>query len=189
MNKKGPLVHAAMKVSQDHDNVGIFAIRGDLDGTTDSDDYSKIRQFIGLMIHQEEFLLPIDLVDEIIILNHLTYVPSAPPFVEGVINLRGTILPAVNLRSMMGLPSLPPTAATRIIITHWEGIQLGIIVDGITYVVSLSTNQAEFQNLGGRGSSAALIGGISKRGDKVNGILDLSKVVLAITGAKQESAA
>lgn len=165
---------------------GLFAIRGDLDGTKEAEDYSQIRQFIGLLVDSEEFLLPIELVNEIIMLHHLTFVPRAPQYVEGVINLRGKILPAVNLRKMMGLKTIPPTPQTRIIISHSNDVPLGVIVDGISYVISLNVNQFEFKSIGGRGHGADLISGISKRADKVNGILDISKVVALIAGQRTE---
>lgn len=158
---------------------GIFAIRGDLDGTKDSADYSELKQFIGLLIDSEEFLLPIEVMNEIIMINQMTFVPGSPDYVAGVINLRGRILPAVNLRSMMGHPIVAPTNSSRIIIaSHFDDI-VGLVVDGITYVVSLHPDQLEDQNLG-KGKGAELLKGISKRGDQVNGILDIGNVVSEI---------
>lgn len=158
------------------DDKGIFAIRGDLDGTKDAADYSELQQFIGLLIEGEEFLLPIEVMNEIIMINQMTWVPGSPNFVEGVINLRGRILPAINLRRMMGYPAKAPTLASRIIIASHEEEVCGLLVDGITYVVSLSPDQVEDQTLG-NGSGAELLKGISKRGDQVNGILDILKVI------------
>lgn len=165
---------------------GIFSIRGDLDGTKESADYSELKQFIGLTIEGEEFLLPIEVMNEIIMINHMTYVPGGPRYVEGVINLRGRILPAINLRSMMGHKISPPTSASRIIIASHEEDIIGLIVDGITYVVTLNPDQIEEQTLS-KGTSAEYIRGISKRGDTVNGILDIAKVIIEIGGLPEES--
>ena len=162
-------------------STGIFAIRGDLDGTKESADYSQLKQFIGLLIENEEFLLPIEVMNEIIMIHQMTFVPGAPDHVEGVINLRGRILPAINLRKMMGHGTVAPSAASRIIIASQEGDIIGLIVDGITYVVTLNPDQIEEQTLS-KGSGAELIRGISKRGEVVNGILDISKVITAIAG-------
>ncbi len=155
----------------------MFAIRGDLDGGKDSQGFADVKQFIGLLIGDEEFLLPIEVMNEIIMVHQLTYVPSAPKYIEGVINLRGTILPAINLRSMMGYKTAEPTMHSRIIIAHMEDILVGLIVDGITYVVSLGSDELQNQTLPGKGRSSELIFGISKRGDKVNGILDITKII------------
>ncbi|SMF13798.1 chemotaxis protein CheW [Pseudobacteriovorax antillogorgiicola] len=155
----------------------MFAIRGDLDGGKETQDYADVKQFIGLHIGEEEFLLPIEVMNEIIMVNQLTFVPGAPRFIEGVINLRGTILPAINLRSMMGLKTAPPTSHSRIIIAHFEEIMIGLIVDGITYVISLKPDDVQNQTLPGKGPGTELISGISKRGEKVNGILDIAKII------------
>lgn len=155
---------------------GIFAIRGNLDGAEDGADYYELRQFIGLMIENEEFLLPIEVMNEIIMIRYMTYVPGSPQFVEGVINLRGRILPAINLRDMMRHKTMAPTSASRIIIANHEDDVVGLIVDGITYVVTLNPDQIEDTTLS-KGHGAELLTGISKRGDVVNGILDIGKVV------------
>ena len=159
----------------------MFSVRGELDGGQSTQNFTSTRQFIGLMIGKEEFLLPIEVTNEIIMLHQLTFVPRAPRFVEGVINLRGTILPAINLRMMMGLPNEAPTAQCRIIIANCENVMVGLIVDGISYVVTLYPEQLQVQSLPGKDTGAELISTISKRGNQVNGVLDIAKI-LAETG-------
>ena len=156
----------------------LFAIKGDLDGTDDKQDFTDIRQFIGLLIGKEEFLLPIEFMNEIIMVPQITYVPSAPRFIEGVINLRGKILPAINLRQIIGLDTVLPGPQSRIIICHSEDIMIGLIVDGITYVVSLNPDQVQNQSVSNKRTGSEVISGISKRGDQVNGIIDIGKVVV-----------
>ena len=159
----------------------MFSIRGDLDGGKENKDFTSVKQFIGLLIGKEEFLLPIEVTNEIIMMNQLTFVPRAPRYIEGVINLRGTILPAINLRQMMGLPNAEPTMQSRIIVTHYEEVMVGLIVDGITYVISLNEDQLQHQSLPNRGNGTELISTITKRGNQVNGVIDIAKV-LAETG-------
>ena len=132
----------------------MFSIKGDLDGDKENPDFASIKQFIGLLIGGEEFLLPIEVTNEIIMLNQITFVPRAPQFIEGVINLRGTIVPAINLRKLMGLPNKIPNHQSRIIIAHCEEVMLGLIVDGITYVVSVNADQLQQQILPSRGSGS-----------------------------------
>ncbi|MDQ3235751.1 MAG: chemotaxis protein CheW [Pseudobdellovibrionaceae bacterium] len=153
----------------------MFSIRGDLDGGKDSQDFTAVKQFIGLLLGKEEFLLPIEVTNEIIMMNQLTFVPRAPRFIEGVINLRGTILPAINLRKMMGLPNEEPTLQSRIIVTRYEEVTVGLIVDGITYVISLNEDQLQQQALPSRGNGSELISTISKRGNQVNLFIDFYK--------------
>lgn len=175
-----------MPTEQHEADQSMFAIRGDLDGGKDSLDFTATKQFIGLLLGQEEFLLPIEVTNEIIMMNQLTYVPRAPLYIEGVINLRGTILPAINLRKMLGLPNGEPSTHSRIIITHYEEVMFGLIVDGITYVISLNEEQLQQQSLPGRKSGADLISTISKRGNKVNGVIDIAKV-LSETGINYQT--
>ena len=158
----------------------IFAIRGDLDGGKETSDFHGIKQFVGLLIASNEFLLPVEVMNEIIMITQLTFVPHAPKYVEGVINLRGRIVPAINLRQLMGHETVAPTPASRIIITTCESEVMGLIVDGITYVLSLNQDQLEDQSLSAAGHGAQLVKGIAKRGAQVHGILDISKVLAEI---------
>ncbi|MBC7662120.1 MAG: chemotaxis protein CheW [Chitinophagaceae bacterium] len=159
-----------------NNEISMFTIRGELGGSPESTEFSAVRQFIGLMIDREEFLLPIEVTNEIIMMHQLTFVPRAPRFIEGVINLRGTILPAINLRKMLGVPTTQFNGQSRIIIARCENVTVGLIVDGITYVVALNHDQIQVQSLHNK-SGSELISMISKRGDQVNGILDIAKIL------------
>lgn len=160
----------------DNEN-SMFSIRGELDGDQSSPDFSNARQFIGLMIDQEEFLLPIEVTNEIIMMHQMTFVPRAPKFIDGVINLRGTILPAINLRKMLGIPCTQFNGQCRIIIARCENVTVGLIVDGITYVVALGQDQLQNQSLHNQKTGSELISMISKRGNQINGVLDITKIV------------
>ena len=163
--------------SFESEDQSMFAIRGDLDGGKDTQIFDEIKQFIGFVINNEEFLLPIEVMNEIIMVHQLTYVPGAPQYIEGVINLRGKILPAINLRAMMGHPTIAPTVQSRIIIAHFEDQMVGVIVDGITYVVSLQTQEMQNQSLPGKGRGTELVSAIAKKENRVRGIVDISKIV------------
>jgi len=155
----------------------MFNIVGELDGDHNARDFSQVRQFIGLLVEKEEFLLPIEVTNEIIMMHQMTYVPRAPKFVDGVINLRGTILPAINLRKMLGNASTQFNGQCRIIIARCEDFTVGLIVDGITYVVALSQEELQVQTLKNKGTGSELISMISKRGNQINGVLDITKIV------------
>jgi purine-binding chemotaxis protein CheW len=165
----------------------IFAIHGDLDGEkAHGGDFVEREQFIGLIVGAEEFLLPISAVREIIMLVPITFVPNAPEFIDGVINLRGTILPAVNMRKMMGVPRGDITSAARIIVVRIEDVTCALLVDGITYVIALLPSEIEHQTLPGKGTGAEFLGSIAKNGAKVCGILDLTRVLRALAPAGLE---
>ncbi|MCX6124334.1 MAG: chemotaxis protein CheW [Proteobacteria bacterium] len=160
------------------DKVGLFTIRKSLDGEQ-TVEYVDKEQFIGVKIGKEEFLLSIDYVNEIIILPVVTYIPNSPKFVEGVINLRGTILPVINIRKMMGLSKAVVTSTTRVIVCRDESInfKVGLLVDAITFVVALLPAEIVQQSLPSGTSDTELITRISKSGSVVKGIVDLAKIL------------
>jgi purine-binding chemotaxis protein CheW len=165
---------------------GLFTIRGELDGE-EQHEFVDAQQFIGLIVADEEFLLPIDKVSEIIMIGSITYVPQGPKHVEGVINLRGQIIPAISLRSLMDQPTAASTSSNRIIIARVDEAQIGLIVDAITYVVSVPKTEVVANALARQGTRSELISEIAKRGDQLNGILDILKVVLTVNGGKSLS--
>jgi purine-binding chemotaxis protein CheW len=157
---------------------GLFSIKKTLDGDT-THEYVDKHQFIGTKIGGEEFLLSIDAINEIIMLPHITYVPNCPKHIEGVVNLRGTILPVINLRKMMGMPRGEPTASTRIIICKEESlnIRVGLLVDHITFVVALLPDSIDTSSPPSSASGYDLLTGVSQEGPRVQGILDLVKIL------------
>lgn len=168
----------------------MFTVRGEI-GEAKAAGFVQLKQFIGLKIAAEEFLLPIEVTNEIIMMPQLTFVPRAPRYIDGVINLRGTILPAINLRTMLGVQEAQFHGQCRIIIARCEKVTVGLIVDGITYVVALSQDQLQNQSLHTKGTGSELISMISKRGNQINGVLDIAKI-LAETGinySEEEEAA
>mgnify|MGYP000205050390 FL=1 len=102
-------------LSSDENQSSLFSLRGSLDGAIEQEFTNRV-QYIGVIIGREEFYLAIAAVAEIIMLQPITYVSRANKFIEGVVNLRGTIMPAINLRKVLGVEKGQPSAATRIII-------------------------------------------------------------------------
>ena len=166
---------------------GIFAIHGDLDGQN-KDEFQDRDQFIGIKIGKEEFLLPIAHVREIIMIAPITYVPFSPEFIDGVFNLRGSIVPIVNTRKLLGVQRGGITAASRIIVTRYDNINFGLIVDGITYVRNLLPTEVEQRTLPGKGTGAEFITSICKQDNYICGILDLARILtVAAAGANLSS--
>jgi purine-binding chemotaxis protein CheW len=157
---------------------GLFSIRKSLDGEQSAEFVDKM-QFIGIRIAGEEFLLTIDYINEIIMLPNITYVPNSAKYIEGVVNLRGTILPVINVRKMMGMKRGEPTPATRIIICKEEksNIKVGLLVDSITFVVSLLPDEIDSSSPPAAASGHELLSGVSKHGSGVSGVLDIEKIL------------
>lgn len=97
-------------------------------------------QFVVLRLGRDEFGVPISAVQEIVRLpDELTRVPRAPEFVEGVINLRGSVLPVIDLRRRLGLPAIERTDGQRVMVFTFDGTRTGFIVDAVAEVLSIPT--------------------------------------------------
>jgi purine-binding chemotaxis protein CheW len=97
----------------------------------------QLLQVVSFSLADEEFGLDILRVQEIIRLQELTRVPNSPDFVDGVINLRGSVIPIIALRKRFGLPEEDHDRQTRIIVIEVDGMVLGFIVDSVSEVLRI----------------------------------------------------
>jgi len=95
------------------------------------------RQFVSFKVGEEEFAADIMQVQEIVRLERITKVPHAPSFVEGVVNLRGSVLPVLDLRRRFGMAEKEYDDATRVVVIDVAERKTGIIVDAVSEVMSL----------------------------------------------------
>ena len=101
-------------------------------------------QVVVFRLGKEEFGVPIDSVQEIVrVPEELTHVPKAPPFVEGVINLRGAVLPVIDLRRRLGLPSVERSDRQRVMVFLIKGMRTGFIVDSVAEVLRIQKSAIE----------------------------------------------
>src|SRR6266516_3972712 len=101
------------------------------------------QQLVVFELGAELYGVEIARVHEIIRLQAVTRVPRSPAFVEGVINLRGKVIPVVDLRRRFGLPSADHTRSTRIVVVEIGDQVVGIVVDGVSEVLRVSTSIVE----------------------------------------------
>ena len=95
-------------------------------------------QVAAFKLLKEEYGVNILNVQEIKVLTDITRVPFAPDYIKGVINLRGSVLPVIDLKRRIGLEGAPYTDATRIIIMKIGEFSIGMIVDAVTEVLTIS---------------------------------------------------
>jgi purine-binding chemotaxis protein CheW len=101
-------------------------------------------QLVVFRLGQEEFGVPIDSVQEIVrVPDLLTHVPKAPAFVEGVINLRGSVLPVIDLRRRLGLAGVPRSDRQRIMVFVIDRVCTGFIVDSVAEVLKVERRAIE----------------------------------------------
>lgn len=135
-------------------------------------------QLVSFLLGNEEFGADILMVQEIIRMVPITRVPNAPHFVEGVINLRGKVIPIIDLRKRLNLASrTEANRNTRIIVVQFEGKTTGFIVDAVSQVLRIPVNIIEPPPDIIAGVDSEYISGVSKLEDRLLIILDFSKIL------------
>jgi purine-binding chemotaxis protein CheW len=104
---------------------------------------SEDLQIVAFRLSSEEYALPITKVKDINRVMSLTKMPKSPAFMKGVINLRGEIIPVVDLRERFNLPVSEATEDSRIMVVDFNNRLLGIIVDGVTEVLTIPTSEID----------------------------------------------
>ena len=130
-------------------------------------------QIVVCELADEHYGLDIAKVFEIIRHQPITPVPRAPTFVKGVINLRGRIIPVVDLRDRFGMAEVEPTKETRIVVAESSSTRVGLIVDGVSEVLLLRTDSVEATPEVAAGADAEYLRGIAKLGDRLVLLLEL----------------
>jgi purine-binding chemotaxis protein CheW len=130
-------------------------------------------QIVVCELADEHYGLDIAKVFEIIRHQPITPVPRAPAFVKGVINLRGRIIPVVDLRGRFGMTEVEPTKETRIVVAESSSTRVGLIVDSVSEVLLLPLESVETTPGVAAGSDAEYLRGIAKLGDRLVLLLEL----------------
>ncbi len=144
---------------------------------TPESEKSTEKQFVGIRLGAEEYVLDITSVREILILDNITYVPRVADHFEGVINLRGNIIPVINLRMKLGLEDADFTQSTRVIITDVEGNIAGLLVDAVTKVMRINDDNMEPASSSLGEISEEYISGVGRTGGGIVGLLDVEKLI------------
>lgn len=127
----------------------------------------------------EQFGVEIGAVESIVQMLPVTHVPQAPAFVRGVTNLRGRVLPVLDLYARFGLSDPGNSKERRIVVVHCGGTEAGIIVDGVSEVMTLDPAQVEPPPPLTRTAASEFVSGIAKLGERIVILLDLRKVLSA----------
>lgn len=134
-------------------------------------------QLVTFNLGKEEFAVPILQIQEINRLVDITKVPRSPDFVEGVINLRGKVIPIIDLRKRFGLPQAELGKYARIVVVNMEGRMVGLIVDSVSEVLRLSEDAIEPAPPVVAGIDSEYIRGLGKLDGRLLIMLDLSKIL------------
>ncbi len=137
----------------------------------------ELLQLVTFSIGEEEFGVNILKVQEINRTMEITKVPRAPEFVEGVINLRGKVIPIIDLRRRFGLVSKPEDKDTRIIVIEINNIIVGFVVDAVSEVLRIPASTVEPPPPVVAGVESDYISGVGKLKDRLLIMLDLDKIL------------
>ncbi len=134
-------------------------------------------QLVVFVMENEEFACGINSVREVLKMVRVTPLPRSLDFVEGVINMRGDVIPVIDLRKRFGLPEAERTDESRIIIVEVEERMVGLIVDSVREVISLDNQQIQEAPTQVAGGKTDLITGVGKVDDRMLIILDLDRIL------------
>jgi purine-binding chemotaxis protein CheW len=143
----------------------------------------ETRQYLSFKLEEEEFALDISKVREVLDFTKITKVPQTPDFMKGVINLRGSVVPVVDLNMKFGKMTTNKTVNTRIIIgeisIEGDNTVLGVLADSVNEVMELEPESIEPPPRIGTRLNTDFIKGMGKREEEFVMILDIDKVFSA----------
>lgn len=134
-------------------------------------------QLVAFKLGGEEYGVSITQVQEIIRRREPTRIPQTPNFIEGVINLRGNLIPIIDLKKRFKLPEVEFDENSRIIIVEVEGQTVGIIVDAVSEVLRISQDAIEPPPPGVATIEAEYLKGVGKIDDRLLILLDIDKLL------------
>jgi len=138
---------------------------------------STERQLVVFTLASEAYGVDISAVREIIQMQNITKVPRTPDFVEGVINLRGRVIPVVDLRKRFSFPSVERNKNTRIVVVDIGGQDIGVVVDAVTEVLRVAADSiAPPSSIITTAESDYLLG-VAKLAERLIILLDLLRVL------------
>jgi len=138
---------------------------------------NELLQLVSFAIGQEEFGVDILKVQEINRMINITQVPNSPHYVDGVINLRGKVIPIIDLRTRMGIARKQRDKDTRIIVVELEGKTVGFVVDSVSEVLRIPASITEPPPVLTMGVNTEYITSVAKLDDRLIILLDLEKVL------------
>lgn len=136
-------------------------------------------KYLTFVLGEEEYGIDITKVKEIIGVMGVTHIPRTPPFIKGVINLRGKVIPIVDLRLKFGMNEIPHTRETVFIVVEESGMLMGVVVDTVREVVNIHEAEIEPPPQFGAALNTEFILGMGKVQGKVKILLDIDRALSA----------
>ena len=137
----------------------------------------KDLQIVGFRIGDETYGVRISAVREIVRVPAITAVPNAPDYIEGVINLRGKIIPVMDLRKRFGIKNVEPNKKNRILVVELENKVLGLIVNSASEVLKIPPSDIEMPDTMFQEGEVSYVTGVGKLHGRLVILLDIGKLL------------
>ncbi|MCC6174138.1 MAG: chemotaxis protein CheW [Chloroflexi bacterium] len=134
-------------------------------------------QVVVLELAGEAYGVEIGRVQEIIRMQPITRIPNGPAFIEGVTNLRGRVIPVLDLRKRFGLDATATTRRSRIVVGELGAHTVGLVVDGVSEVLRVPAEAVEPPSTLVTSADSAFLRGVAKLGERLILQLDLSRIL------------
>lgn len=134
-------------------------------------------QFLTFQLGEELYGVDILRVQEIKGYTAVTKIPNTPPHIKGVLNLRGTIVPIVELRTKFGMPTIDYTMFTVIVVVVVREKIMGLVVDAVSDVLNIDKKDIQPPPQFGASVDVSFLNGIGKSGDKLVALLDMDRLL------------
>ncbi len=139
----------------------------------------EVKQFIMVQLGVEQYGINIQYVQNIVRMMNITRVPKAKSYIKGVVNLRGEIIPVMSIRRKFKLKDDEITNTTRIIFVKVEGNEIGLIVDEVKEVISLTNNNIDIIKDEAKDDEENFVWGVGKVGQELVTLLDVENLISA----------
>lgn len=140
-------------------------------------DQQEARQILTFLLNEQNYGLELIKVQEIRGFTQITPIPNMPSHIKGVMNLRGSVLPVVDLRIKFGMESTAYTKFTVIVIAHSRGKSVGLVVDAVSDVLSASSDKIQPPPDFGDHTDSRFVQGLINSGEKLVVLLDLDRLL------------
>jgi len=146
-----------------------------------------VNQLVTFRLQDESYGINVMQVQEVLRVSEIAPVPGAPPYVLGIINLRGNVVTVIDTRSRFGLPPVDIDDASRIVIIESDDQVVGILVDSVAEVVDLRESEVDAAPNVGNEESSRYIQGVATRDDDLLIVVDLNKLLTEEEWAEMSS--
>jgi purine-binding chemotaxis protein CheW len=136
-------------------------------------------QMINFTVGGDEYAVEIQKVREVINFREITQLPKAPGFVKGIINLRGEVIPVIDLREKFGLAHEQYSALTNVVIAEIGRKAVGVVVDEVRHVIRVPADEVAPSPPFIGGLSSRYVSGVAKLGERLIVVLDMEKILTA----------